>query len=63
MTPLEEAEALVVALSRALHEVKRARPFVCKEDEVGYRFDTMIGVLTLAQADAIRLYHNWEELE
>lgn len=60
MTPLEEAEALVVALSKALDEVKGERPYVCEEDKVAYRFDTMIGVLTLARADAIRLYHSWE---
>jgi len=57
---IEEAEALQVSINRALDELRRGRPFSCQESEVGFRFDALIGMLTIAQNDAKVLIGVWE---
>lgn len=57
---LEEAKSLSVGIDLALAEMRRARPHSCQEDEVGFRFDALIGMLIMAQNDVWALEANWK---
>lgn len=61
-TSLDEAESLVVGITRALADMRSARPRSCQESEVGFRFDSLIGVLIMARNDAVAMERKWKEL-
>lgn len=61
MTSVEEANTLVEGLGRALHEMESWRSPVYKESEIEFRFETLVGILILAHADAVRLYQDWKD--
>lgn len=60
---LQEAESLLVAINRALAEMRQGRPLSCQESEVEFRFDSIIGMLIIARNDAQRMFEIWEAEE
>lgn len=59
MTALQEAEALVVGINRALGELRASKPKPCRESEVAFRFDALIGILIMARNDATQMEKEW----